>query len=145
MPILATQHPGRERRAKHLWKGIWRGVGNNKTVERDHTQLLPQEPDPHGSAVTFEFAADPFDSDNDGEEDEYTAKGILSDKPDPTRQERRPYKVQWKGFAALSDFWKPPSSFVRRYTSVWLDQLKAKKVNWDVKDVLVHLVIGDGH
>ena len=44
-------------------------AGNNKTVERDHTQLLPREPDPHGHAVTFEFTADAFDSDNDREED----------------------------------------------------------------------------
>ena len=59
-------------------------VGNNKTVERDHTQLLPPEPDPHGRAVSFEFTADTFDSDNDGEADEYNAERILSDKPDPS-------------------------------------------------------------
>ena len=41
-------------------------VGNNKTVERDHTELLPREPDPHCRAVTFEFTAEAFDSDNDG-------------------------------------------------------------------------------
>ena len=40
-------------------------VGNNKTVERDHTQLLLWEPDPHGRAVTFELTADAFHSDND--------------------------------------------------------------------------------
>ena len=43
-------------------------VGNNKTVQRDHTQLLPRELDPHGRAVNFEFTADAFDSDNDREE-----------------------------------------------------------------------------
>ena len=59
-------------------------VGNNKMVERDHTQLFPQERDPHGRAVTFEFTADAFDSDNDGEEDEYAAQGILSDWPGPS-------------------------------------------------------------
>ena len=59
-------------------------VGNNKTVERDHTQLPPREPDFHGRAVTFEFTAHAFDSDNDGEEDEYTAQRIFSDKPDPS-------------------------------------------------------------
>ena len=58
-------------------------VGKDKTVERDHTQLLLREPDPHGRAVTFEFTADAIDSDNDREEDEYTAERILSDKPDP--------------------------------------------------------------
>ena len=57
-------------------------VGNNKTVERDHTQLLQREPDPQGRSVTFEFTADAFDSNNNGEEDEYTAERILSDKPD---------------------------------------------------------------
>ena len=68
-------------------------VGNSKTVERDHTQLLPRETDPHGRAVTFEFTADTFDSDNDGEEDEYTAERILSDKPDPSTPGGRPYKL----------------------------------------------------
>ena len=58
-------------------------VGNNKTVEWDHTQLLPREPDPHGRAVTSEFTADAFHSNNNREEDKYTAERILSDKPDP--------------------------------------------------------------
>ena len=116
--------------------------GTAKTVERDHTQLLPREPDPHGCAVTFEFTADAFDSDNDGEEDQYTAWGFLSDKPDPSTPGGRLYKVRWKGFAASRDSWEPPSSFLPRYTSVWLDYLKAKKIMLDVKSVLVHLVTG---
>ena len=58
-------------------------VGSKQTVELDHTQLLPPEPNPHGRAVTFEFTADAFDTDNNGEEDEYTAERILSDRPDP--------------------------------------------------------------
>ena len=118
-------------------------VGNNKTVERDHTQLLLREPDPHGCALTFEFTADAFNSDNDGEEDEYTAERILSDKRDPSTPGGQLYKVRWKGFAASRDSWESPSSFVPRYTSVWLDYLKAKKIKLDVKDVLVHLVMGD--
>ena len=48
-------------------------VGNDKTVERDHTQFLPREPNPHGRAITFEFTADASDPNNDVEEDEYTA------------------------------------------------------------------------
>ena len=52
-------------------------VGNNKAVEQDHTKLLPREADPHGRAITFEFTVYAFDSDNNGEEDEYTAGGIL--------------------------------------------------------------------
>ena len=55
----------------------------SKTVEPDHTQLLPQKPDPHGCAITFELTAHAFDSGNDGERDEYTAEQMLSDKPDP--------------------------------------------------------------
>ena len=119
-------------------------VGNNRTVERDHTQLLPWERDPHGRAVTFEFTADAFDSDNNGEDDEYTAERILSEKPDPGTSGRRLYKVRWKGFAASRDSSKPPTSFVPRYMSVWLDYLKAKKIKLDVKDVPVHLVMRDG-
>ena len=30
-------------------------MGNNKTLERGHTQLLPREPDPHGRAATIQF------------------------------------------------------------------------------------------
>ena len=68
-------------------------VENNRTVERDHTLLLPLGPDPHGCAVTFEFTADAFDSDTDGEENEYTTKRILSDKPDPRTPGERLYNV----------------------------------------------------
>ena len=46
-------------------------VGNNKTVERDHTHLLRREPHPHGRGVTFEFTTDALDCNKDGEEDEY--------------------------------------------------------------------------
>ena len=38
------------------------------------------------------------------------------------------------------DSWEPPSSFVPRYTTVWMDYLKKKNILLDVKDVLVHLV-----
>ena len=68
-------------------------VGNNKTAERNHTQLLPRELDPHGRADAFEFTTDAFDSDNDGEEDKYTIEHILSDKPDPGTPGRRLYQV----------------------------------------------------
>ena len=59
-------------------------VENKETVERDHMQLLPWEPDPDGRARTFQFTADAFDSDNDGEEDVYTSQRIFSDKADPS-------------------------------------------------------------
>ena len=76
-------------------------VENNRKVERDHTQLLLREPDPHGRAVTFEFTADAFDSDNDGEKDEHTAEHILSDKPNRSTPGRRLYKVRWKGLCCI--------------------------------------------
>ena len=50
------------------------------------------------------------------------------------------YKVRWKGFAASRDSWEPPSSFVPRYITVWMDYLKKKNIALDVKDVLVHLM-----
>ena len=118
-------------------------VGNNKTVERDHTQLLPREPDPHGRAVTFEFTADAFNCDNDREEDGYTAERILLDKLDPSKPGGRLYKVRWKDFAASGDSRERPSSFVPQYTSVWSDYLRAKKIELHFKDVLVHLIMND--
>ena len=115
-------------------------VGDNKNLDRDHTQLRPRAPDPSGRPVTFEFTAGDVDSDDEGEDDDFTAEKILADKPDPGTPGGRLYKVRWKGFAASRDSWEPPSSFVPRYTTVWMDYLKKKGISLDVKDVLVHLV-----
>ena len=115
-------------------------VGDNKILDRDHTQLRPRAPDPSGRPVTFEFTAGDVDSDNEGEDDDFTAEKILADKPDPGTPGGRLYKVRWKGFAASRDSWEPPSSFVPRYTTVLMDYLKKKNISLDVKDVLVHLV-----
>ena len=115
-------------------------VGDNKILDRDHTQLRPRAPDPSGRPVTFEFTAGDVDSDDEGEDDDFTAEKILADKPDPGTPGGRLYKVRWKGFAASRDSWEPPSSFVPRYTTVWIDYLKKKGISLDVKDVLVHLV-----
>ena len=115
-------------------------VGDNKILDRDHTQLRPRAPDPSGRHVTFEFTAGDVDSDDEGEDDDFTAEKILADKPDPETPGGRLYKVGWKGLAASRDSWEPPSSFVPRYTTVWMDYLKKKNISLDVKDVLVHLV-----
>ena len=115
-------------------------VGDNKILDRDHTQLRPRAPDPSRRPVTFEFTAGDVDSDDEGEDDDFTAEKILADKPDPGTPDGRLYKVRWKGFAASRDSWRPPSSFVPRYTAVWMDYLKKKNISLDVKDVLVHLV-----
>ena len=68
-------------------------VGDNKILDQDHTQLRPRAPDPSGRAVTFQFTARDLDSDDDGEEDDYTAERILTDKPDPATPGVRLYKV----------------------------------------------------
>ena len=115
-------------------------VGDNKILDRDHTQLRPRAPDPSGRPFTFEFTAGDLDSDDEGEDDDFTAERILTDKPDPGTPVGRLYKVRWKGFAASRDSWEPPSSFVPRYTTVWMEYLRRKNISLDVKDVLVHLV-----
>ena len=80
-----------------------------------------------------------MDSDDKGEDDDFTAEKIPMDKPDPGTPGGRLYKVRWKGFAASRDSWEPPSSFVPRYTTVQMEYLKNKNISLDVKDVLVHL------
>ena len=116
-------------------------VGDNKILARDHTQLRPRAADPRGRPVTFEFTAGDMVSDDEGEDDDFTAERILTDKPDPGTPGGRLYKVDWKRFAAFRDSWEPLSSFVPRYTTVWMDYLRKKNISLDVKDVLVHLVV----
>ena len=99
-------------------------VGDNKILDRDHIQLRPRAPDPSGRPVTFEFTAGDVDSDEEGEDDDFTAEKILTDKPDPGTPGGRLCKVRWKGFAASRDSWEPPSSFVQRYTTVWMEYLR---------------------
>ena len=115
-------------------------VGDSKTLDRDHTLLCPRAPDPSGRPVTFEFTAGDVDSDDVGEDDDFTAEKILTDKPDPETPGGRLCKVRWKGFAASRDSWEPLSSFVPRYTTVSMGYLRKKNISLDVKDVLVHLV-----
>ena len=115
-------------------------VGDNKILDRDHTQLCPRAPDPSGRPVTFEFTAGDLDSDDEGEDDDFTAERILTETPDPGTPGGRLYKVCCKEFAASRDLWEPPSSFVPRYTTVWMEYLRRKNISLDVKDVLVHLV-----
>ena len=49
-------------------------VADNKILDRDHTQLRPRAPDPSGRPVTFEFTAGNVDSDDEGEDDDFTAE-----------------------------------------------------------------------
>ena len=115
-------------------------VGDNKILDRDHIQLRPRAPDPSGHPVNFEFTAGDVDSDDEGEDDDFTGERILTDKPDPGTPGGRLYKVRLNGFAASRDSWEPPSSFVPRYTTVWMDYPREKNISLHVKDVLVHLV-----
>ena len=115
-------------------------MGDNKVVDRDHTQLHPRAPDPSGRRVTFEFTAGDLDSDDEGEDDNFTAERILTDKLDQGTPGGRLYKVRWKGFAASRGSWEPPSRFVPRFPMVWMQYLKKKGTSLDIKDVLVHLV-----
>ena len=126
---------------RKVWQDVYAvRVGDNKILDRDHTQLRPRAPDPSRRPVTFEFTAGDLDSDDEGEDDDFTTGRILMDKPHPGTPGGRLYKVRWKGFAAPRDSSEPPSSFVPRYTTVWIDYLRKKKISLDVKDVLLHLV-----
>ena len=115
-------------------------VGDNSILDRDHTKLRPRAPDPSGRPVTFGFTAGDVDSDDEGEDDDFTAERILADKPDPGTPGGRLHIVRWKRFAESEDSWEPPSSFVPRYTTVSMEYLKKKNISLDVKDLLVHLV-----
>ena len=53
-------------------------VEDNKILDRDHTQLRPRAPYPSGRPVTFEFTAGDVDSDDEGEDNDFTAEKILA-------------------------------------------------------------------
>ena len=57
-------------------------VGDNKILDRDHTQFRPRAADPSGRPVTFEFTAGDVDSDDEGEDDDFTAEKIRTPKPE---------------------------------------------------------------
>ena len=78
-------------------------VGDNKILDRDHTQLRPRAPDPSGCPVTFQFTAGDVDSDDEGVDDDFTAERILTDKPDLGTPGGRLYKVRWKGLVGASE------------------------------------------
>ena len=101
-------------------------MGDNKVLDRLHSQLPPQAPDPSERAVTSQFMPGDPDSNDDGEENNYTAERILMDKPDPTTPGWRLYKGGLKGFAASRNWWEPSSRFVPSYSTVLLDYLKKK-------------------
>ena len=68
-------------------------VGDNKILDCDHTQLRPRAPDPSRRPVTFEFTAGDVDSDDEGEDDDFTVERILADKPAPGTPGGGLYKV----------------------------------------------------
>ena len=88
-------------------------VADNKILDRDHTQLRPGASDPSGRPVTFEFTAGDVDSDDEGEDNNFTAEKILMDKPDPGTHGGRLYKVRLKRFATSRDSRQPPSTLFR--------------------------------
>ena len=53
-----------------------------------------------------------------------------------TAREKETYAI----VCALRDSWEPPSSFVPRYTTNWMEYVRKENISLDVKDVLVHLV-----
>ena len=63
-------------------------VGDNKILHRDNTQLRARAPDPSRQVVTLEFTARDLGSDDDCEEDDYTAERMLTDKPETPSLEK---------------------------------------------------------
>ena len=92
-----------------------------RTVSRKPQSLAPARTGSPWSCRHLWLPADAFESEDHEEGDEYTAERNLSDKPDPSTPEARLYNFWWEGFAALRKLLEPPSSFVPRYTSAWLD------------------------
>ena len=91
--------------------------------------------------MTFEFTSGDLDSDDDGEEDYYTAEGILPDKPDPATPGGRLYKVCSKEFSPFAGL---VGAFEKFCGGIYhgVARLSQKKgISIDVKDVLVHLMM----
>ena len=115
-------------------------VEDNKILHRDHSQLRPEHQTPADVPSPSSSQPEIWTRMTRVRTTTSPPEGILTDKPDLGTPGGRLYKVRWKGFAASRFSREPPSRFVPRYTTVWMDYLRRKNISLDVKDVLVHFV-----
>ena len=111
-------------------------VGHGEFRERHESQLRVREPDPRGRHVSLSYAAHEADSDDDyAEQDEYTVKKILAQRPNASAPGGLEFKVRWRGYGPSHDTWEPVSSFVPRVNTLLMDYIRKHKTKIHVSDL----------
>ena len=90
--------------------------------EAPHTASL------RGQHVSLSYAAHEADSDNEyAEQDDYTVKKILAQRPNASAPGGMEFKVRWRGYGPSHDTWEPVSSFVPRINNPFMDYIRKHK------------------
>ena len=96
VPGIIVRKVGQDVYADQVW--------DNNVVARDHTQLHPRAADPSGRPVTFEFRAGDWNSNDEAEDDDFTAERMVTEKLVPgrpgggcTRSVGRDLQLVWFG------------------------------------------------
>ena len=89
-----------------------------------------REPDLRGQHVSLSYAAHEADLDDDyDEQDDYTVKKILAQRPNASAAGGLEFKVRWRGYELSHDTWEPVSSFVPRINTPFMDYIRKHRTD----------------
>ena len=111
-------------------------VGHRQFRARQESQIRVREPDLRGQHVSLDYAAHEADSDDDyAEQDGYTVKKILAQRPNASAPGGLESEVRWRGYGPSHDTWEPVSSFVPRINTPFMVYIRKHKTKIHVRDL----------
>ena len=94
-----------------------------------------REPDLRGQHVSPDYATHEADSDDDyAEQNDYTVKRILAQRPTASAPGGLEFKVLWRGYGPSYDTPEPVSLFVPRINTPFMDYIRKHKTKIHVSD-----------
>ena len=69
------------------------------------------------------------------EQDDYTVKKILAQRPNACTPGGVDFKVRWRGYGPSHDSWEPVSSFVPRINTPFMEYVRKHKTKIQVSDL----------
>ena len=104
--------------------------------EQHEGQLLAYEPDVPGKHVSPDYTAHEADSDDDNaEQDDYTVKKILAQRPSASAPGAGESMVRWAFYGPSSDTSGPLSSFALRIDTPFMEYTRRHRTKSQVSDL----------